>query len=386
VVLPVRGTTDQVTVAIAPVDASGMPIVGSPLTSTTVAFTKPAAYTSIDFSFPSRPSVVGGKQYAIVLSSPNEAAPSIYVAWQADLGSSVGDQSGARCANGVYPGGRAWTMGSPPLGADADFFFETYVVPAPANQPPAGKPAAATISAVSVRSLPAAPTPGVTFTVRASIALSTGGSVTPTSTKCSAKLAGVPLKGSGRGGCTFRIPKSAGGKRLTVSVTAGYEGKSKTKTVGYIVRRTSLPPHPPPPPPPPPPAPPSPFAQPGHYAGTSSRGAAVSFDVRSDSRYITNITFGYSLPCSPSGTLDNPAFAALPTAGFGIAADGTFAPFTNTTFKSSSGGASVTVTFAGRFTGPGATSGTLELRGSATQNGVAYTCGPVTDSWTAARA
>src|SRR5438552_25015 len=70
VVLPVRGTTDQVTVAIAPVDASGMPLVGSPLASTTVAFSKPSAYTSIDFSVPSRPSVVAGKQYAIVVSSP----------------------------------------------------------------------------------------------------------------------------------------------------------------------------------------------------------------------------------------------------------------------------------------------------------------------------
>src|SRR5439155_5408558 len=119
VVLPLRGTTDQITVAIAPADASGTPIVGSPLASITTAFTKPAAYTSIDFSLPSRPSVVAGKQYAIVLSSPNEATPSVYVAWQADLGSSVGDESGARCSNGVYPGGRAWTKGSPPLGADA---------------------------------------------------------------------------------------------------------------------------------------------------------------------------------------------------------------------------------------------------------------------------
>src|SRR5439155_15970113 len=98
-------------------------------------------------------------------------------------------------------------------------------------------------------------------------------------------------------------------------------------------------------------------------------------------RYITNITFGYSLPCSPSGSLDSPGFAALPGAGFGIAADGTFAPFTNTTFS----GAAVTVTFAGRFTGPGATSGTIELRASVPQAGTTYTCGPLTDSWTATR-
>src|SRR5207244_12499171 len=119
--------------------------VGSPLAYTTTAFTKPAAYTSIDISFPSRPSVVAGKQYAIVLSSPTEAAPTAYVAWQAGLGSSIGDESGARCSNGVYPGGRAWTKGSGPLGADADFFFETYVVPATATPPAApGKPAAGT--------------------------------------------------------------------------------------------------------------------------------------------------------------------------------------------------------------------------------------------------
>ena len=128
VVLPLRGPTDQITVAIAAVDANGMPIVSSPLASTTVAFVKPTTYTSVDFLLPSPPNVTAGKQYAIVLSSPTESS-SAYVAWKGDIGSSYGDESGARCGDGAYLGGRAWTKGSAPLGTDADFFFETYVVP-----------------------------------------------------------------------------------------------------------------------------------------------------------------------------------------------------------------------------------------------------------------
>src|SRR5437899_1342270 len=81
----------------------------------------------------------------------------------------------------AYLAGRAWTRGTGPLGADADFFFETYVVPAAAPQPPApGKPAAGTLSAVAIRSLPAAPIAGAAFRVLPSIVLSTGRKVTPT--------------------------------------------------------------------------------------------------------------------------------------------------------------------------------------------------------------
>jgi hypothetical protein len=379
VVLPLRGPTDQITVAIAAVDANGMPIVSSPLASTTVAFVKPTTYTSVDFLLPSPPNVTAGKQYAIVLSSPTESS-SAYVAWKGDIGSSYGDESGARCGDGAYPGGRAWTKGSAPLGTDADFFFETYIVPAAATQPPApGKPASGTISAVNIRSLPPTPAAGAAFRVLPSIILSTGRQVTPTSFRCTARLAGSPLKGSGRGGCTFQIPKTAGGKRLTLAVTAGYGGKTKLKAVVYTVRRRSAPPTAPPAPP----SPPSPIAQAGHYAGTTLRGTPVSFDVTSDGRAITNITFGLSIPCSPSGTLSNPGISVLPTARFTIAADGTFAPFTNvTTTLTGSVTARLTFTFGGRFTGPGAATGTLALRASVTAPG-AYECGPISDSWTA---
>ena len=379
VVLPVRGTTDQVTVAIAPVGANGAPLVGSPLASTSLAFTKPASYTSIDFPFPSRPGVVAGKQYAVVVSSATEAAPHSYIAWQADMGSSVGDESGTPCANGVYPGGRAWTQGSPPLGADADFFFETYVVPATGTQPAApAKPGAATIRTLDVRSVPAAPTAGAAFTVLPSLTLSTGRKVAPTSVHCAAKLGGATLKGSGTGGCTFKIPRSATGKRLAVTVTAGYGGKTRTMVVVYKVRGPSAPPQPPPPP--------APIAQAGHYAGTTTRGTPVSFDVTSDGRAITSITFGFSLPCSPSGTFDNPGFAFLPTTRFGLQADGTFAGLTNVTVNFSGATAGkLNFSFTGRMIGPGQAAGTLELRASVTQAGVAYECGPISDTWTATR-
>ena len=388
VVLPLRGTTDQITIAIAPVDASGMPVVASPLASISVAFAKPTTYTSFDFLFPSPPRVAAGKQYAIVLSSPAQTT-SVYVAWEGDIGSTYGDESGARCADGAYPSGRAWSKGTSPLGPNADFFFQTYVIPeakapTPTKKPAAPKkrtapkrPAAGTIRAVNVRSRPAAPTAGAAFTVLVpSITLSTGRRVTPASARCMAKLAGVPLVGRGTGRCTFQIPTTAGGRPLAVTVTAGYAGKTKVKVVTYVIRARSPTPTPPPPPPPP-------IAQAGHYAGTTSRGTPVGFDVTSDGRTVTNISFGLSIPCSPSGTLNSPPIPVLPTTRFTIAADGTFAPFTNvTTTLTGPVTARLTLTFVGRFTGPGAATGTLVLRASVTAPGV-YECGPITDTWTA---
>jgi hypothetical protein len=241
VVLPLRGGTDQITVAVAPVDGGGMPIVASPLASTTLPFAKPSTYTPIDFLFPTPAQLTAGKQYAIVVSSSTESTAT-YVAWEGDIGSTYGDSTGARCADGAYGGGRAWTQGSDPLGANADFFFETYVVPAPAPPaaPPAPtppkKPAAATISTVNVRSVPAVPTAGAAFRLVTSITLSTGRRVSPTSARCAARLAGVQLRGSGSGGCTFRIPKSAGGKRLAITVVATYRGKTKSRVVAYTIR------------------------------------------------------------------------------------------------------------------------------------------------------
>jgi hypothetical protein len=83
---------------------------------------------SITFAAPAR--VEAGSRYAIVVSAPETpvAEATTGVAWKGDLGSSTRDPSGTPCADGAYAGGRLW-VSNDALGADADFFFQTYVVP-----------------------------------------------------------------------------------------------------------------------------------------------------------------------------------------------------------------------------------------------------------------
>lgn len=58
----------------------------------------------------------------------------------------------------------------------------------------------------------------------------------PESYQCVAKLGAKALKGTGVGRCTYAIPKKAKGKRLSVVVTASYQGASKTVQFVYKVR------------------------------------------------------------------------------------------------------------------------------------------------------
>jgi hypothetical protein len=64
---------------------------------------------------------------------------------------------------------------------------------------------------------------------------STGVSVLPhpDTTSCKATLAGRPLAGTG---CSWKIPKTARGKRLAVSVTVTYQGASRTVPFTFRVR------------------------------------------------------------------------------------------------------------------------------------------------------
>lgn len=52
---------------------------------------------------------------------------------------------------------------------------------------------------------------------------------------CRAKLNGHAIAGTGTGGCTFRIGKKKRGKRLTVVVTAAYEGATKSVPFTFVV-------------------------------------------------------------------------------------------------------------------------------------------------------
>jgi hypothetical protein len=78
------------------------------------------------------------------------------------------------------------------------------------------------ITAVNTQFQPAQPRAGHTFTAAAQVTLGSGETVAATAARCKAQLAGKTLLGTGAGGCTFRIPKNAKGKRLVVTVTAGY--------------------------------------------------------------------------------------------------------------------------------------------------------------------
>lgn len=129
VVLTLAVHTPQITVALAPVAANGAPLVSVPVASVVLASAESVGRVPINASFSAPPHVEAGLQYAIVLSSATANFDSgVYVAWAADLGSSLNDFVGRACADGAYGGGRAWAMGIDPPGADADFFFETYVL------------------------------------------------------------------------------------------------------------------------------------------------------------------------------------------------------------------------------------------------------------------
>jgi hypothetical protein len=87
----------------------------------------------------------------------------------------------------------------------------------------------ATVSTMTIVPTPDTPKAGKAFTVRVTeVGLSNGKTAKPTSYACKARIGSKTLRGTGRGGCTFRVPGSARGKKLTVTVTAAYQGSQKT--------------------------------------------------------------------------------------------------------------------------------------------------------------
>ena len=106
---------------------------------------------------------------------------------------------------------------------------------------PAGGP---DIRAVRVEAKPVAgPKAGGTFAVTP-VALDlppSGGmlalSPAPESYTCAARLGAKTIKGTGTGGCTFKIPKKKSkNKTLTVEMTVSYQGATKTVSFAYRVR------------------------------------------------------------------------------------------------------------------------------------------------------
>jgi hypothetical protein len=81
------------------------------------------------------------------------------------------------------------------------------------------------IDAIRLRVSSAAPRAGATFRVNSvQLQFETGESATAAAFTCRATLAGKRVRGTGRGGCTFKLPKSANGKRFAISISAAAAG------------------------------------------------------------------------------------------------------------------------------------------------------------------
>ena len=94
--------------------------------------------------------------------------------------------------------------------------------PAPATPPPA---AAVVVEEMSATFVPAQPRAGRRFALgTARLRLSNGETAAPESVGCVARLAGRVLRPVGR--CAWRLPATARGKRLVVTLTPRYEGKT----------------------------------------------------------------------------------------------------------------------------------------------------------------
>jgi len=84
-----------------------------------------------------------------------------------------------------------------------------------------------TVDTINARFVPAAPKAGAVFqapVVR--LKLSNGRSVLAAKYRCVAQLGGKLLRGTGKGSCTFRIPKNAKGKRLSITLFVTYAGET----------------------------------------------------------------------------------------------------------------------------------------------------------------
>lgn len=85
---------------------------------------------------------------------------------------------------------------------------------------------------------PAVPRAGHLFHIDAIATLAdTGDVVQPDSVSCSALVAPArPLASRGPDGCSWRIPRNARGRKLVVTLTAIYEGKTATKVARFRIR------------------------------------------------------------------------------------------------------------------------------------------------------
>ncbi|HEV2591041.1 MAG TPA: hypothetical protein VGU02_04020 [Gaiellaceae bacterium] len=108
--------------------------------------------------------------------------------------------------------------------------------PAPTPTPTPVPPPAPAVSSV-VAAYGAMPVHGKAFRVYGlNLTLSDGTKATASHLVCRATLAGSQFLGGGLTGCAFKLPKSAKGKRLSVTVSGSYLSASLTKSYAFRVR------------------------------------------------------------------------------------------------------------------------------------------------------
>ena len=84
---------------------------------------------------------------------------------------------------------------------------------------------------------PAAPRAGTTFKVNSvRIQFETGEVAVASAFTCRATLAGKRIRGTGRGGCTFKLPKTAKGRRFVLTMTATAAGGKAEAFPPYALR------------------------------------------------------------------------------------------------------------------------------------------------------
>jgi hypothetical protein len=96
------------------------------------------------------------------------------------------------------------------------------------------------LQTVQTRATPARPKAGKPFTIAATAVMLPPGvepaaGATPDSYTCRATLRGKAIPGTGVGGCSWKLPKTARGATLAVAVTVNYQGASKSVPLTYRV-------------------------------------------------------------------------------------------------------------------------------------------------------
>ena len=130
---------------------------------------------------------------------------------------------------------------------------------------------------------------------------------------------------------------------------------------------------------------PAPAAQNGHYAGQTSQGESITFDVSGNGTSLTNLTIAsVREQCTPPGLTLNADADGGSTV---ISAEGSFSislPSYPTTVDQTPAVGSFLIQ--GKFSPAGVVAGTLSQGASFTSaKGVNYTCDSGSVSWTAAR-